>query len=201
MGSVERVVADVSQSELIGCLGIDDVILNAQTQTQTAVKTLEGFVVERAERLTLTVVLNLSAHTDSHITAHERLYADWAAGLNLILQQQGHFQVVQAVGELLVVVGALAAFLRVEQSCLQTNGRRGRQLVAHHSTDVQACLRVTAIQLTVVRVDGREGCSQSQSVVCCITMVLVGMPGGSYRSAEIAAILGRHGQRECCCEN
>ena len=60
-GSVEIVVLDVRQSEVIAELSIDEVILKTATDPDTAIETLEPlFAVEGAVGLAISEVLDLS---------------------------------------------------------------------------------------------------------------------------------------------
>ena len=69
MRTVERVVADVGKSDVVGQVGVEHVVADAATYAQTTVQTAEVVAVERAFSLALGKVLNLAAHAYCKVSA------------------------------------------------------------------------------------------------------------------------------------
>lgn len=67
---VELVVADVGESEVVGDVGIEDVVAQAASHAQAAVKTLEEMFRERLLCHAVAIVLYLAAYAVGYVSAN-----------------------------------------------------------------------------------------------------------------------------------
>ena len=199
MGGVEIVVADVGKTDVVAQLGIEELILYATTQTEAAVEAVEAVVVERAVGLAVGEILDLACHTDGQIATSEGLDGAVGGDGNGVFHEQGHLEIVKAIGELGTLVASLAALLDIRQASLEEDGRVVAQLEPDDGTDVEAGLQGTAIEVDVVGTDRRESSTEAETVVDVGGVV---MAGGCMRTRRVIiagpAILceGRHGERK-----
>ena len=165
VGGVEVVVRDVGEAEIIAQLGIEEIVLHAATHTDTAIETLEAFIIERAIGLAHAEILNLATNAGCHIAAHEGLEAEHGVELVLILEHHGQFEVIEAVSELVAGIGALAALLDVREAGLEVHGRVIAQLHAYNGAYIEARLGGAAIEVLIVRMNRGEAYTQAKAVV------------------------------------
>lgn len=93
------------------------------------------------------------------------------ACIETIFHREGHLQIVEVIGHLLVLISGLAAFLGVEQARLKEERCAVGERLSHHGTDVEARLPFAAIQGLVVRVDHRERRSYAQAIIAFARLI------------------------------
>ena len=155
-GCVEIVVRDVRQTEVIAQLGIDEVVLDATADPDTAIEALEALIVVGAVSLTVTEVLDLACYTQGQVASDVWLDTEHTIYVNHVFHHQRHLQIVKAISEFRAIIASLTTFFYIRESCLEIHGRAIGHLEASHRTDIQASLGRAAIEITVVRVHGGE---------------------------------------------
>lgn len=123
VGHIKRVVTDIRQTDIVSYIKIEQIVSHATTDTQTTVETLEGILGERAESLTLIIVLHLATHATGQISTKLRLYGEVIINAVDILQHDGHLKIVEVIGHLFLFAFLaedilLTTFLGIEQSGL-----------------------------------------------------------------------------------
>lgn len=100
MGIVETILSNVCQADVIACIEIEHIEAYTTTKLDATVKTVEIAVVKGAERCACAVVLDLAIGSHCQIAAHIGLDGHLVADEVLVLDEQGHFQIIEIVGEL-----------------------------------------------------------------------------------------------------
>lgn len=74
MRCVELVVTDIGETEVVGEVGIEQVVSYAATEAQTAIKMLEHVLRERMNSITIGKILRLSANAQREVATGKWLH-------------------------------------------------------------------------------------------------------------------------------
>ena len=150
---VEVVLSDVCQADVVAGIQIEHIVSHSTSDLESAVKAVEIVVLKWAERCPRAVVLDVAVGAHGQVAARIGLDARLVAHKVLVLDEQGQFQVVEVVGELVVARAALAALLGIIQTRLEEQGGAVGELGAGGQSDVQAGLGAAAVEQRTVAAD------------------------------------------------
>ena len=138
MGIVETILSNVCQADVIACIEIEHIEAYTATKLDTTVKTVEIAVVKGTERCACAVVLDLTIGSHCQVAAHIGLDSHLVADEVLVLDEQGHFQIIEIVGEVASSRIALATLLAIIESSLEKQRSAVAELSSCSDTDIQA---------------------------------------------------------------
>ena len=97
---IEVVLSDVGQSDVVAGVEIEHVVAHSASDLEASVKAVEVTVVVGAECRPGAIILDLAIGGYGQVAACIGLNARLVAHEVLVLDDQGHFQIVEVVGEL-----------------------------------------------------------------------------------------------------
>lgn len=91
MRCVELVVTDIGEAEVVGEVGIEQVVGYAATEAQTAIKMLEHVLRERMNSITIGKILRLSANAQREVATGKWLHREVLVYLYAVFHNDREF--------------------------------------------------------------------------------------------------------------
>jgi len=150
---VEVILPDVCQTDVVTRIKIEHVEPHSAPDLESAVKAVEVSVVKGTESRPAAIVLDVAVGAQGQVTARIGLDGRLVAHKVLVLDEQGQFQIVQVIGELLASRAALAALLGIIETRLEEDGGAVGELRASGDANVQSRLESIAVKQGTVAAD------------------------------------------------
>ena len=174
-------MADVGQSPIVIDFGIEHVVTDSAPQPDASIAATETVirVAKAAVGLALLEILDSARNPKSDVSSQIGLQRETPAHIDLVLEHEWQFQIIQIVLEMGAAYGASASLFCIVEASFQVKWNIAREWESGSDTYVEPSLHVAAVQIRVIAVDGGEGWTNAKAdvrmVPTGIEAVLIGM--------------------------